>query len=220
MCAVHLPHTARAEGRDDLVGTDAKSRGQDRCETARDPSPSGAQRADRQARTRWRRAGDRGSRRPGCPPLTTTRLHAATPRRQQWPRPGRRRALRPAVPRRLETAPSRAAIARRSRSNLGAELAIEPRFRGAPVALGGRWGHAEHMGRLLDREPAKRTKLDDLRQFSVDRLPGARARDPTRGWACRLPRRRPGLHRSTRSARPRPVCARRDDGRDRPGCDA
>ena len=29
VCPVDLPHTARAEGRDDLVGTDAKSRGQD-----------------------------------------------------------------------------------------------------------------------------------------------------------------------------------------------
>src|SRR5262249_53855709 len=90
------------------------------------------------------------------------------PRRHRSQRPERRRALRPAVPQQPETAPSLAAIARRSRSDPGADLTIEPCFRGAPVALGGRWRHAEHMCRFLDREPAKRTKLDDLRQISVD----------------------------------------------------
>src|SRR5262245_44584797 len=99
-----------------------------------------------------------------------TRLPCAAPHRHQSQRPERRCAPRSVVPPRPETAPSRAAIARRSWSNLGAELTIEPRFRGAPVALGSRRRHAEHMGYFLDREPAKRTKLDDLGQVRVDRL--------------------------------------------------
>src|SRR4051794_85821 len=83
-------------------------------------------------------------------------------------RPEKRRAHESAAPQRSGTAPSLATIARWSGPNLGAELTIEPRFRGAPVALGGRWGDAEHMCRFLDRESAKRTKLDDPGQFSVE----------------------------------------------------
>ena len=163
--AVHLAHGARTKRRDDFVGTYRKP--EVRTDLVGSSTPGGSERIGEHGLTGdgqpIEEADVRGVRRQQRLDFTTQRVVVTS-------RSGQKGValFGPAAPRRPETAPSLAAIARRSRSNFGAELTIEPRFRGAPVALGGRWRHAEHMRRFFDRESAKRTKLHDLGQFRVD----------------------------------------------------
>ena len=55
-----------------------------------------------------------------------------------------------------------------SQAGFGGELAAEPGSGGAPVALDGRWRHAEDVRRCFNRESAERAKLDDPGQRRVD----------------------------------------------------
>ena len=76
------------------------------------------------------------------------------------------------------------------------------------------------MCRFLDRESAKRTKLDDSGEFSVDLFQAIESADLGRGSGFRPSLPRPLLRRLTHSARRRPVCLRSDAWRDRPGSGA
>ena len=152
---IHFTHGARADRPDDFVRTYATTGGEDWVRWASGPS--------------MLKAADRGYCRRRRRTSTATRRHDAGLRRHRSPRPERRRArrigrCRGGLKQRLHARP----VGRRSRSNFGAELTIQPRFRGSPIALRGRWRHAEYVGGFLDRESAKRTKLDDPGQFSVD----------------------------------------------------
>ena len=199
---IHFAHAARAERPDDFVGTQREDPRRGLGEMASGPS--------------MLKAADRGCFRPRRPTSRATRLHDAGLRRHPSPWPERPRARRTAVPRLIETTPSLAAIVRSSRSGFGAELTIQPRFRGAPIAFGSRWRHAEYMCGFLDGESAKRTQLDDPGQFSVDLFQAIECASPTQGWGSRQTRPHPSLRRLTHTAPRRPACLRSDAGRDRP----
>ena len=119
--AVDLAHAARPERGDDLVGARRDGPWRGWRATAWDCPTLLARRADRPARTHWPPAVDRGSCRPRRPTPAALRPRDATPRLHRLPQSGRPRTPRPAVPRRPETAPSPAAIARRSWSGCGYE---------------------------------------------------------------------------------------------------
>jgi hypothetical protein len=55
-----------------------------------------------------------------------------------------------------------------SRLGSSAELAVQPGFRGAPAALRRRRRHVEQVGYFVDRQAAKRAKLDELGELGIN----------------------------------------------------